>query len=232
MTFAPPAPVLPSRLDLPAEALLDGALRRLERQAQYAKPLAKAGRRAEALRGWLDQAAECIAALARPQAALVPVDCRISAEGIEVAGRVELLGDDLVRLVALGGTVTAYLLTLGYSQAEAFERLQGDYGAHHVQSDLAGEVLFAFGRSVHRQVAEASPGCRLRRIPIQTQPGCGQRRFWDPAKVQSLLGVFDGVNPGVSVTDTGCFQPLNSLLGLEIRLPPGVSAGPDPVDED
>jgi hypothetical protein len=36
--------------------------------------------------------------------------------------------------------------------------------------------------------------------------------------VQALLDVFDGTNPGVTITDTGCFQPLNSLLGLTIAV--------------
>jgi hypothetical protein len=227
MTLVPAAMLPAAGFDVPVAGLLEAATRRLERQGQYARPLAKAGRRADALRGWLQEAAGCVVALARPQAALAPVDCRAVPGGIEIAGRVELDGEDLARLVSLGGTATAYLLTLGYAQADAFAWLQGDYGAHHVQSDLAGEVLFALGRNVHRRLAEASPGCRLRRVPIQTQAGCGQRRIWDAARVQALLGVFDGVNPGVSVTDTGCFQPLNSLLGLEIRLPPGVSPGPE-----
>lgn len=222
---------LGTRFDWPVAELLGGALRRLERQGAYARPLAKAGRRADALRGWMQQAAGCIAALAHPQVALAPVGCRAIPGGIEIAGRVALDDEELARLVSLGGTVTAYLLTLGYAQKDAFDWLGGDYGAHHVQSDLAGETLFALGRAVHRRQVEASPGCRLRRVAIQTQAACGQRRFWDAARVQSLLGVFDGVNPGVSVTDAGCFQPLQSILGLEIRMPPGIPAGPESLSD-
>ncbi len=62
------------------------------------------------------------------------------------------------------------------------------------------------------------PGARLRRVSVQTAAQCGDRTLWDPAQVQGLLGLFDGVNPGVTVSDTGCFQPLDVLLGLTVRL--------------
>tara|TARA_R110002073_G_scaffold227198_1_gene387923 strand:- start:510 stop:620 length:111 start_codon:yes stop_codon:yes gene_type:complete len=36
--------------------------------------------------------------------------------------------------------------------------------------------------------------------------------------VQALLGFFDGINPGVTVSDAGCFQPLDTLLGLTVQM--------------
>ncbi len=75
------------------------------------------------------------------------------------------------------------------------------------------------GRQVFKNQLDLLPkGKRLKRVPVQTSDICGQRRIWDPAKVQALLGVLGAANPGVSVTDTGCFRPLNSLLGLTVAV--------------
>lgn len=168
------------------------------------------------MRDWLTRAADCIAANARPEAVFMPVAAELRPEGLRIAGRVTLDGADVVRDIARGGAVTAYLLTLNYDQSTAFEWLARDYGAHHVQSDLASEVLFALGRHAHRAMKDQGAAGRLRRIPVQASGQCGQRRHWDPSRVQALLSVFGAANPGVSVTDSGCFQPLNSLLGLAV----------------
>lgn len=146
----------------------------------------------------------------------MPVTATVGARGVLIADRVTLDGEELVRDIADCGTVMAYLLTLDNDQLAAFEWLGRDYAAHHVQSALGNEVLFALGRHAHRAMMEQSPTGRLRRIPVAATPQCGQRRHWDPARVQALLGVFGTANPGVSITDTGCFQPLNSLLGLAV----------------
>lgn len=135
-----------------------------------------------------------------------------------LGGWVHLDDAQLADEIAAGGTVTAYLLTLGLRQADALAWLDGDYGARHVQSDLAREVLFALGRKSLEVQRDLAPGARLRRISVQTAAQCGDRTLWDPAQVQALLGLFDGVNPGVTVSDTGCFQPLDSLLGLTVQL--------------
>lgn len=215
------SPALPTlRLDVPLAPLLDIALARLARQTQYARALAKGGHKAATLRLWFDQASACLAALSRPRAFFHGVDTRIEAEGVRLADRVTLPDPTVVAEVARGGVVSAYLLTLGYGQRDAFDWLGGDYSAHHVQSDLGNEVLFALGRHVHAQMRAEHPAHRLRRVPIQAHGLCGHRQVWDPARVQALLSVFDGADTGVTVTDTGCFEPLNSLLGVTVRSDP------------
>lgn len=217
MSFHRAFPDVALRFEAPVSLYLEIARARLGRQKQYARLLAKDGRAADGLRQWLDDAAACITSLARPQAVFLPVAARVEGDAVRIADRVTLEDAALARDVGAGGTVAAYLLTLGFDQAAAFERLGGDYAAHHVQSDLAGEVLFALGRDAHARFRAEQPAARLRRIPVQAHALCGERKVWDPARVQALLGVFDGVNPGVSITETGCFQPLNSLLGLTVR---------------
>lgn len=209
---------LARRYDVPTAGLLETALPRLERQKQYAKLLARGGNRAAGLRDWLTQARACISALSAPVIVLKPAHAEPLQDYVRIAGRVDLTDPDLVQLVQQGGTVTLYLVTLGYAQTDAFDWLDRDYGAHHIQSDLGNETLFALGRHAHRLQRQAAPGARLKRISVQASDLCGQQKIWDPAKVQALLGVFDRDNPGVQVTDTGCFQPLNTLLGLTARL--------------
>jgi hypothetical protein len=215
MSFHRAIPEDDTRLVLPVSGLLDTALGRLQRQTQYAGVLARGGKRAEALRSWLTLSADCIAALARPEASFMPVTARPVRGGVCLADRVTLEGVDIPR----GGRVTAYLLTLNYTQSQALEWLDRDYGAHHIQSDLGREVLFALGREAYRVMAQGAPTGRMRRIPVLAGAQCGNRRIWDPARVQDLLSVFHGINPGVQVTDTGCFQPLNSILGLALHSP-------------
>jgi hypothetical protein len=217
MTLHQPAGAICARIWVPLPGLLDTAMARLRRQAQYARPLARGGRAAEGLQLWLEQAAACVTALARPEAMVMQLEACPVPGGVRLADRVTLEDAGVAALVERGATVSAYLLTLNYDQARAFEWLGCDYGAHHVQTDLGSEVLFALGRHAHRLQKAQSPAGRLRRIPIQAHGLCGQRRLWDPARVQALLGVFDSVNPGVRVTDSGCFQPLNSLLGLTLH---------------
>lgn len=206
----------PEIADVPLAGLLYIAGARLRRQVRYAKPLAKGGAKAAGLEELLRRSAGCIMALARPQALFMPVGVHVAAGQSQIADRVTLADDALARDVADGGRVIAYLLTLNYSQSSAFDWLGGDYAAHHVVSDLGNEVLFALGRAAHRLLQARHPNDRLRRIPVMASDVCGLPRVWDPARVQALLSVFDTANPGVSVTDTGCFQPLNSILGLAV----------------
>ena len=62
-----PAPVC---TPYPVRDLVETARARIARQAQYAALIAKGGSRAAVARDWLEQAAACVASLARPQAAL------------------------------------------------------------------------------------------------------------------------------------------------------------------
>ncbi len=199
--------------------LLEIAGARLRRQKSYVRTLSKGARRSANMEAILMRAHACIAQLAKPQAVLMPVQAKAMKNGICIENRVDLEGKDLAREIADGGKITAYLLTLGYDQQCAFEWLGGDYVIHHVQSDLSSEVLFALGRQVFQTQRDLLPAdARLRRIPVQAGSHCAQRRYWDPNKVQALVQVFGSANPGVVVTDTGCFKPLNSLLGLTITL--------------
>ncbi len=215
-----PQPV-PARTRYSADDLVAVARSRVGRQAQYAALIAKGGCKAAAAHDWLDRAAGCVAALARPQAVRIPLAAEVSGEGILIAGKVFVDDRSLVAGLASGGRLTACLSTLAYGQAEAFERLGRDYALFHVQTDLARETLFALARAADREERDRMPGWRMRRISVQAHEACGTRHLWDPVQVQALLSVFEGANPGVGLTDTGFFQPLHSLLGLMLMQAPG-----------
>lgn len=200
------------------DQLLSIARPRLQRQKQYTRVLERGGVRAEGVMEWLERASHCITSLGKASIILKSVAARPTAQGILLDQRVHLEGEDLSRKLGTSGEVTAYLLTLGFSQQQAFDWLDHDYAAHHVQSDLASEVLFALGRAAQQMLRDLHPNNRLIRVPVQSNGICGEKRSWDPGRVQELLSVFDGINPGVSLTDTGCFSPLNSLLGLTLRV--------------
>jgi hypothetical protein len=200
----------------PVETLLDEALTRLKRQPQYTQPLGSGGQKARELERWLAHAKESIAALARPEAVFHPLDTSSDREIVCIEGELFLNDPRLAEELVAGGRLSAYLLTLGYTQEVAFERVNRDYMIHHIQTDLGREMLFALGRLAHEQAISAAPDRRLRRVPVLLQGKPNKRKLWDAASVQALLGVFGAKNPGVAITDTGCFQPLNSLLGLMV----------------
>lgn len=205
-----------AHLSVPVAELLAVARPRLARQRQYAQALAKGGRKAEALAGWIGQAADCIAALARPEVVLVPVPARPVPGGVLVAGHLMLEDEDIARDLAAGAPMTACLLTLNFGQEAAFDFLGRDYALHHVQSALAGETLFALARAADRIQRAGAPGRRLVRVPVQAHAECGARRVWEPAQVQAMLGLFAAANPNVTMTETGFFRPLHSLLSLTV----------------
>jgi hypothetical protein len=199
-----PSPPVLSRLAPPIEGLLAVGRARLVRQSQYARALARGGAPAAALGDWVARAADCIAALARPQAVRIALSPA-------TPGAAALAGD-----IPAGDGLGACLVTLGYGQDQAFARLERDYALHHVQTDLAREVLFALARAADRDERVRTGAARLRRVPVTMHAPCGGRRPWDPARVQALLAAFGGANPGVRLTDAGFFDPLHSLLGLSL----------------
>jgi hypothetical protein len=200
----------------PVESLLDEALARLKHQTQYAQPLCDGGQKAKELEHWLTCARECIEVLARPEALYYPLHTSSDRDIVCIEEKLFLNDPRLAKELVAGGRLSAYLLTLGYRQEEAFERVSRDYMIHHIQTDLGREMLFALGRLAHKRAISAAPDRRLRRISVLLQGKPNKRKLWDAASVQALLGIFGAKNPGVAVTDTGCFQPLNSLLGLMV----------------
>lgn len=206
------------QISISSAPLLAEAESRLRRQKQYARPLGKGGRRAAELEDWISKANGCIASLSKPQAILRPLRVHSNCDtgGVRLEGGVQIKDAKLGEELRAGGTLSTYLLTLGYDQEAAFEWLDHDYMVHHIQTELSREMLFALGRHVHKQVRSDAADLKIRRIPIRLEPEYGKPLLWDPEKVQNLLSIYGSDNLGVSVTDTGCFQPLNSLLGLMV----------------
>ena len=180
--------------DFDLESLLATAAARLRRQRQFERPLAAGAAAGRALEAGLDRARDCVAALARPRAALLvlsPVLAQISALG---AGRVVLA-----------------LISLSYGQEQAFARLAQDYMDHHLQTLLARETLFALGRAVRDRVQEQYLGKQVRRLTLlAAEPSAASA--WDVEKVQNLLALYGEAPLGVTLTEGGCFRPLHALL--------------------
>ncbi|MCP4071238.1 MAG: hypothetical protein GY742_05790 [Hyphomicrobiales bacterium] len=206
----------------PVEEMLNVASSRLRRQTQFRRLLAKGGRSAAELERWLEQAYACLATLAQPVAVFRPLATQVDLGQVNIENQVTMNNPALATDLNSGSSLSTYLLTLGYSQAKAFDWLDRDYMVHHVQSELAREVLYALGRAAHKCAKDVNRDHRLRRIPVRQEAMPGGSSLWDASRVQALLTVFGKDNPGVSLTDAGCFQPLSSLLGLMMIYPPKV----------
>jgi|GEM_PF-1447655 len=197
------------------------AAARVARQAGYAALAAKGGVKAVALADWLDQARRCLLALARPRVMSLPLATTVTADGVVIEGLVSIRDPSWRDDIAEGAEMGATLCSLGYGQQEAFARLGRDYALHHVQGDLARETLFALARAADRARQRQRPGWRLHRIPVKAQAQCGRHQLWEPVQVQALLSLFAPGAAGVTMTETGFFNPLHSLLGLTLMRPPG-----------
>jgi len=202
--------------------LMEVAAARLRRQRQFAGALARGGRKAAELERLLTIAADCVLTLAHPRAAFHPLTVEPEGTGLRLDGKLLVSGSTLPRGLPVGASLSAYALTLGYGQEQAFEALGRDYLLHHFQTSLGREVLFALGRAAHRQAEADAPGMRLRRLALRMET---DRHLWDANAAQGLLSLFGDDNPGVTVTEEGFFIPLNSTLGLMLAEPAPQASG-------
>lgn len=197
----------------PLGPLLDEAEARLRRRPDYARPLAGGTARARGIAAALREARACVAAMARPRSAVLALgSAHLSAmQPLPVpAGRPAL--------------VTACLMTLGHGQPAAFDWLGRDYLAHHVQTELSREALFALGRRLRDAGSGGAPaGWATRRLALMAGDGDGGRRRWDAGAVQGLLAAFRGADLGVQAIESGCFEPLHTLLSLTLATAPAIA---------
>jgi hypothetical protein len=203
-----------------AADLVDQARGRIERQTRYATALARGGARSAALRALLDRACLGVRDLSRLMDLRIPLEAETDGDDILIGGSLALRNPALARDLRREGRLTAGLASLGYDQELAFAWAEGDYALHHVQTDLARETLFALQRASDRACRARHPGWRLVCVPVQAEAACGERRLWDPAAVQSLLALFPAQDCPVTLTETGFFRPLHSVLRLILLIPP------------
>lgn len=197
------------------DRLIAAALFRLRRQAHFAGPLGAGGHKARQIDAWLQTAAGCLRALARPKVAQQTLAPHLEGDCVILPTGTRLHDAPAAETLRRGGRLSLYLLSLGFDQRAAFEWLGSDYMAHHIQSELSRETLFALGREARARGLDGAPGnAGVRRIAVRVEAAPGAPRLWDAAGVQRLLSLIDDGPHGVTMNDSGCFQPLHSVLGL------------------
>lgn len=208
------------------DRLIAAALLRLRRQIHFAAPLGAGGHKARQINDWLQTAADCVCALARPKVAHQALVVQLEADSVILPTGTRLDDARAVETLRRGGRLSLYLFSLGFDQRAAFDWLGGDYMAHHIQSELSRETLFALGRAARAKGLDGAPGdAKVRRIAVRIEAAPGAPRLWDVAEVQGLLSLVNGRPHGVTMSDSGCFQPLHSVLGL--LLAPDCAAADD-----
>lgn len=193
------------------DALLAEARERVIRRSDVTTAAARSAATARELATCLEAGWRCAQALARPAAAVLPLD--LQALEREFPGL--CAGRDVP--CASGAVAFVYLATCGYDSRAALQWLDGDYASYHFQDSFARELVFALGRQVGRDLRAAHPGRRLRREVIGS--GCGvapadRGRRWDPPTVTGLLRRVGGNTLGVSADNGAALRPLHSVLGL------------------
>jgi hypothetical protein len=198
------------------EALLAEAHARVTGRRTVRSTLDQAGAAAEELQACVDAGWRCVSTLARPAAAVLPLDAS------RLDGELHRWHAGLERR-SPGTEPFAYLVTCGYDSRDAFRQLDGDYAGYHFQDAFARELVFALGRLVGRQLRAAWPTWRFTREVIggagpQAACGASASAGWEPRMVAALLRPLGGAL-GVAAASSGALVPLHSLLGVMTGVP-------------
>lgn len=199
----------------PLPDLLAIAEGRLRRQAQFARPLARARRGAmRALETAFADARRCLLDRARPAG----LHLRLTPQAAERA-----MAPKLTAELAAGGAGHATLVTLGCdlpgAEPATAPEAGRDYLLGHVRALLAQQLLFAAVRAAQADLRAGHPGYRMVRIAQPMAPEAGAQGLWDAAAAQRLLALFGPAPLGVQQTEAGAFQPLHSLIALSVLHP-------------
>lgn len=214
-------------LDIDKAALFTEAEARLRRQREMKLTAA----RDDQSKAELDTCfAECRMALfdvCQPAYAFCTLDVKAEGNCVHVGDAV-IEGTPMAAAITPQSRTMAYLMTLSYDSQAMLASLNNDYVIYHFQHLLGREVLFALGREIFNQHCALHPEMKFRRHAIKMRKDAFDAQapaseavdnYWDPAIVTTLLGCFGENNLGVSVTASGCFSPLQTLLGVMVGNP-------------
>jgi hypothetical protein len=214
-------------LDCEREALLAEARDRVMGRREVTCIAARSPAAGQELDCCLEAGWSCAQALARPAAAVLPLDpgaLEREFPGWRAGRGASSCAPEAVAFV--------YLVTCGYDSRTALQWLGGDYASYHFQDAFARELVFALGRQVGRQLRAGHPGQRFTREVVGS--GCGvadgRGQRWDPRTVAGLLRRVGGDTLGVSATGGAALAPLHSLLGVMTCEPPRRAPSADHLD--
>lgn len=197
------------------EALLAEARSRVTRRRDIGQAFERLGPAGAELALCLDAAFDCVHALARPAATVLPLRLRSLERELGIEHEIQAPGGGGAPAQAIG---FVYLLGCGYDSRDAFRRLHGDYTSHHFQDAIARELVFALGREVSRWLRRQRPDWRFVRQVLRGGRAC------------RLLRRFDGAPPHVRANAAGALVPLHSVLGWMLGTPGGAPSEEPPAD--
>lgn len=194
---------------------------KLRRQKEFTKTFADNPEAEEEIDGCLAQARSALYDICDPRVYVKEVSlCNDGDALLFGAARVE--NSPLNEAFDEGATALAYLLTLSYDSKAMLQSLDNDYVIYHFQHVLGREVLFALGRAVHKTINYRfgkkfkRHSIRMRKEEVEAVSKDEKINYWDPQVVASLLSNFDDCNCGIRVNESGCFDPLQTILGIMI----------------
>lgn len=204
------------------EALFSEAEGKLRRQKEFKKTIEQNADAAEELNDCLHEAREALFKVCDPRVAFTQLEA--SSDGVSVKiGDTYIENTPMAKSMDSDSQLIAYLLTLSYDSEKILQDLDNDYVIYHFQHILGREVLFALGRAVHRAYSNAFPTIRFKRHSIRMRKESLEEtsneeevNYWDPEVVGQLVTYFNQDHLNVTVKESGCFSPLQTILGVMV----------------
>jgi hypothetical protein len=207
------------------DELLFEAEQKLRKQKEIKRTLERDELARNEVDNCLKQSVELLAEVMVPDFRVCSVSVERKGNSINIGG-IEIKDTPMVRSISEEASFYLYLVSLKYDSQQVLNILKGDYVIYHFQHILGREVLFAMARKLHREYSHSHPEFRFKRHAIKMKKECyehstndetsGEDNYWDPIIVTNLIDNFENNNLGVQVTQSGCFSPLQTILGVMV----------------
>jgi hypothetical protein len=205
--------------------LLRVAEEKLRKQKEIRRTILRDSQASSEIDDCLKQSAMLLQEFMKPDYRICEVDAVLK-DGVLSIGNCEISESPLLKAITKNSKFFLYLITLNYDSEAMMKRLESDYVLYHFQHILGRESLFALGRNLFDDYSKVYSNLKLKRHPIKmrkesyeisnTDCNEGEDNYWDPTVVTNLKEYFKGDDMGVQVTPSGCFSPLQTILGIMV----------------
>jgi hypothetical protein len=207
------------------QSLLREAENKLRKQQEIRRTANRDALASNEINDCLLEASKILSTEMKPDYRICEVDVKTSGNSLTI-GNYTIDNTPLSKVIKLDSKFYLYLISLKYDSEKIMNTLNGDYVIYHFQHILGREALFAMGREVHKKHCELYSNYVFKRHPIKMRKesyetinpddNCGEDNYWDPKIVTSLIDCFKGDRMGIKVTQSGCFSPLQTILGVMV----------------
>jgi|GEM_PF-6347012 len=203
------------------DKLLSSARQKLCKQGDFTKTFANNQDAIEEINECLSIAKEELLSVCQPKVFFTLLDAKCKGDHV-IVGQTNIQNTPMAQSLNDSSKVFAYLITLDYDSEMMLKNLKYDYVIYHFQHILGREVLFDLGRQVHTAYVKQYADFDFRRHSIRMRKESfddsiqSSINYWNPKMVASLVEHFSDTTIPISVKESGCFSPLQTILGVMV----------------